>query len=387
MTITMAERLSKLPPYLFAKIDALKAEAIKNGINIIDLGVGDPDLPTPLHIQEKMKSAVEDAENHRYPSYQGMPAFRETVASFYKKRFQVDLDPQKEVLSLIGSKEGIAHTPLAFLNEGDFCLVPDPGYPVYKAATILAGGKVYQVPLLLENQFLPDYEKIPIDILNKAKLLFINYPNNPTSATADPDFFQRTVDFAKKNEIIICHDAAYSEMTYDDYQAPSFLQVQGAKEVGIEFHSLSKTYNMTGWRVGFAVGNPQIIAALGKVKTNIDSGIFQAIQVAGIEALTGNQDCVQEMRGIYKERRDLLCQGLESLGLKVEKPKATFYLWIQIPEGKDSEGFALHLLKEAGIICTPGTGFGDYGEGFIRMALTVPQNRLCEVVERIRKVL
>ena len=388
MNISIAERLHQLPPYLFAEIDALKTEAIKKGIDIIDLGVGDPDLPTPGHIREKMKQALDDSANHRYPSYQGMKAFREAVSRYYKTRFQVNLDPEREVLSLIGSKEGIAHIPLAFLNPGDICLVPNPGYPVYQAGTTLAGGHIYTMPLLLENQFLPDLDAISDpEILEKAKLLFINYPNNPTAATADLKFFQKVVAFAQKHNIIVCHDAAYSEMTYDGYQAPSFLQAEGAKQIGIEFHSLSKTYNMTGWRIGFAVGNPQIIAGLGKVKTNIDSGIFQAIQIAGIEALCADQDCVRQMNTIYQERRDVLCQGLQSLGLKITKPLATFYLWIQVPEEFTSETFTRRLLQEAGIICTPGTGFGEYGKGFIRMALTISKEKITEVVERMKKVL
>jgi len=388
MNISIAERLHQLPPYLFAEIDALKKDAIKKGVDIIDLGVGDPDLPTPGHIQEKMKQALEDSANHRYPSYQGMKSFREAVAGYYKTRFQVSLDPESEVLSLIGSKEGIAHIPLAFLNPGDICLVPNPGYPVYQAGTTLAGGRIYNMPLLSENQFLPDLDTISDpEVLEKAKLLFINYPNNPTAATADLKFFQKVVAFAQKYNIIVCHDAAYSEMTYDGYQAPSLLQAEGAKQIGIEFHSLSKTYNMTGWRIGFAVGNPQIIAGLGKVKTNIDSGIFQAIQIAGIEALTADQECVRQMRKIYQERRDLLYQGLQSLGLKITKPLATFYLWIHVPEGFSSETLTRRLLQEAGIICTPGTGFGEYGKGFIRMALTISKEKILEVVERMKKVL
>jgi len=388
MKITVAERLSQLPPYLFAKIDALKGEALKRGIDIIDLGIGDPDQPTPPHIREKMKEALEDRANHRYPSYQGLRIFREAVARWYKVRFGVDLDPETEVLSLIGSKEGIGHIPLAFLNPGDICLTPNPGYPVYQAGTTLAGGTAYPLPLLPENQFLPDLSKISDpQVLQKAKLLFINYPNNPTAATTDLEFFRKVIDFARSHNIIVCHDNAYSEIAYDGYQAPSFLQAHGAKEVGIEFHSLSKTYNMTGWRIGFAVGNPEIIAALGKVKTNIDSGIFQAVQVAAIEAMSTDQGCIQEMCRLYQERRDVLCQGLESIGLTVSKPKATFYLWIRVPEGTTSEGFSMRLLKEAGIICTPGTGFGIYGEGFIRMALTIPKERMAEAVDRIKRVL
>lgn len=387
MKITLAEKLNQLPPYLFAKIDALKGEAIRKGIDIIDLGIGDPDQPTPSNIREAMKQAIDDAANHRYPSYQGLRSFREAVGQYYQRRFGVRLDPETEVLSLIGSKEGIAHIPLAFLNHGEVSLVPDPAYPVYRTGTILAGGIPYQMPLLEENDFLPDLDQVAkAPVLKEARLLFLNYPNNPTSATAELPFFKRVVDFALQHNLIVCHDAAYSEMTYDQYQPPSFLQVDGAKEVGIEFHSLSKTYNMTGWRIGFVVGNAKVIAGLGKVKTNIDSGIFQAVQMAGVEALTGDQGVIKQMCTLYQERRHLLCQGLESLGLKVRRPRATFYLWIHVPKGETSESFTMRLLQEAGIICTPGTGFGSYGEGYIRMALTIPKERMAEVIARMEKI-
>lgn len=384
--IELAERIKGLPKYLFAKIDEMKKEAMAKGIDIIDLGVGDPDLPTFEPIVKKLKEAVDNPENHRYPSYIGLLQFRQAVAGWYNKRFNVSLDPQSEVLSLIGSKEGIGHIHLAFINPGDIVLVPDPGYPVYKAGTVLAGGTPYLMPLLKENGFLPDLSSIPKDILDKAKLMFINYPNNPTAAVADREFFTEVIKFARENNIIICHDTAYSEMAYDGYKPLSFLEIEGAKEVGIEFHSLSKTYNMTGWRIGFAVGNKKILAGLGTIKTNLDSGIFQAIQYAGIEALTGPQDNVAKMNKIYQERRDVLVNGLKEIGLQVDFPKATFYVWITVPKKYNSADFTALLLEKAGVLSTPGNGFGEYGEGYVRMALTVDKKRLKEAVERIKKL-
>ncbi len=384
--VEVSDRLKGLPPYLFAEIDRLKEEVRNRGVDIIDLGVGDPDLPTPKRIVEVLKREAEDPKNHRYPSYEGLLQFRESVAGWYKRRFGVDIDPVTEVVSLIGSKEGIAHIPLAFTDPGDYNLIPDPAYPVYGTATLFAGGQSYHMPLLEGNGFLPDLEAIPSDVAKRSKLLFINYPNNPTSAVADRRFFERVVDFARSYNIIVCHDAAYTEIAYDGYHPVSFLEVEGAKEVGIEFHSLSKTYNMTGWRIGFAVGNRDVIAALGKVKTNIDSGVFQAIQYAGIEALEGDQSCVEEMRRVYQERRDIMVQGLREAGLHVDPPKATFYLWVPVPKGYTSKEFASHLLGNGGIVVTPGIGFGRYGEGYIRVALTVDRDRLIEAVERIKKI-
>ncbi len=296
-----ADRINSLPPYLFAAIDNARLEAIKKGIDVINLSIGDPDMPTPPHIVEAMRKAVGNPERHRYPSYEGMLSFRTAAARWYKKIMNIDLDPESEVLTLIGSKEGIAHIPLAFLNPGDVSLVPDPGYPVYNIGTILADGKPYKMPLISENDFLPDLDAIPSGIAKKAKIMFLNYPNTPTSATATVKLFEEVVDFANENEILVIHDNAYSEMTYDGYKAPSFLAVSGAKDVGIEMHSLSKPYNMTGWRLGFAVGNRDILSGLGKVKTNVDSGAFEAVQEAGIAALSGPQDCVRSMNNIYKE--------------------------------------------------------------------------------------
>ncbi len=386
MTVEVAERLKLLPPYLFKELDRLRDEVKASGVDIIDFGVGDPDLPTPAHIIEALKQAVDDPSTHRYPSYSGMNDFRDCVAGWYEKRFGVELDPSSEVIVLIGSKEGIAHIPLAFVNPGDTVLVPSPSYPVYHTGTILAGGESFFMPLLEKNGFLPDLKQIPEEVASSAKLMFINYPNNPTSAVADKQFFEMVVNFARKHDIIVCHDAAYSELAFDGYIPPSFLEVDGAKDVGIEFHSLSKTYNMTGWRLGFAVGNSDIIKALGQVKSNIDSGAFNAIQKAGIVALEGNQDCVSEMCRIYEERRDVLLKGLDEVGLNAAKPKATFYVWCKIPHGTTSTEFSMKLLKEAGIVTTPGNGFGEPGEGYIRFALTVPKERIEEAIERLRKL-
>jgi len=383
-TFNRAERLAKLPPYLFKEIDRKKEEVMARGVDIIDLGVGDPDLPTPAHIIDALKRAVEDPTNHRYPSYSGMKLFRQTVAKWYGERFGVGLDPTSEVVILIGSKEGIAHFPLAFINPGDTVLVPTPAYPVYHIATLFAGGQSFFMPLLETNGFLPDLDAIPGDVADRAKVMFINYPNNPTSAVADTTFFDRVVEFAKTHEVIICHDAAYTEMAFDGFRPPSFLEAKGAKDVGLEFHSLSKTYNMTGWRIGFAVGNQEAIQGLGAVKSNIDSGAFQAIQLAGIEAITGDQSCVEEMRQIYARRRDLMVQGLREIGLELIPPKATFYLWVRVPEGYTSASLATRLLEEAGLVVTPGNGFGEPGEGYIRIALTQNRQRLAEALERLK---
>jgi LL-diaminopimelate aminotransferase len=384
--IQKADRLKQLPPYLFMEIDRLKAEVQAKGVDIIDLGVGDPDLPTPTHILNRLTETARDPKNHRYPSYSGMNDFRKAVTAWYDRRFGVSLDPEREAVTLIGSKEGIAHFPLAFLNPGDLALVSSPGYPVYHIGTLFAGGQSYFLPLRKENRFLPDLRRIPEETAKRAKILFINYPNNPTAAVADRAFFEEVVRFARDNQVIVCHDAAYSEITYDGYQPMSFLEIPGAKEVGIEFHSLSKTYNMTGWRIGFAVGNDRLIAGLSQVKSNIDSGAAQAIQWAGIEALEGPQDCLSELNRIYQRRRDLMVAGLKKSGLKVEAPKATFYLWIEVPPGYTSTQTTIHLLEKTGIVTTPGNGFGDPGEGYFRISLTVPEERLEEAVSRLMKV-
>lgn len=387
ITIQMADRVKSLPPYLFASIDKMKQEALAKGVDLIDLSIGDPDLPTPVHIVEAMKKAVEKPAHHRYPSYEGMLSYREAVAQWYSQRFNVSLDPGTEVLSLIGSKEGIGHIPLAFVNPGDVVLVPSPGYPVYPVGTLFAGGESHIMPLREENGFLPDFKVIPEDILKRAKLMFLNYPNNPTAAIAGEKFFREAIALAAKYNIIICHDAAYSEVYYDGERPMSFMQVDGAKEVGIEFHSLSKTYNMTGWRIGFAVGNKDVIAGLGKIKSNLDSGVFQAVQEASIVALQTEEPVLSEIRNVYQKRRDTLYEGLTGLGIKVNRPKATFYLWAHVPSGFDSTTFVSHLLNKAGVLGTPGVGFGAPGEGYIRFALTQSAERIQEAVERIKKTL
>ena len=375
-----ADRLSALPPYLFARIDAMKAEKARSGADIIDLGVGDPDLPTPPHVVEALCAAARDPANHHYPSYAGMPAFREAAANWYGRRFGVELDPSTEVLALMGSKDGIAHVPEAFVNPGDVVLAPSPGYPVYRTSTLFAEGVLHDLPLAAENGFLPDLDAVPSDVARRAKLLFVNYPNNPTAAVAPPSFYDEVVAFAREHAVVVVSDNAYSEIAYDGYRAPSFLETDGAMEVGVEMHSLSKTYNMTGWRIGMAVGNPAILAGLGRVKTNVDSGVFDAVQHAGIAALSGSQDCVADACRVYQERRDVLVAGLRSLGYDVAAPKATFYVWLPV---EDSMAFAARLLDEAAIVATPGVGFGAHGEGYVRFALTRPVERIEEALARM----
>ncbi|MHB8880258.1 MAG: LL-diaminopimelate aminotransferase [Thermodesulfovibrionales bacterium] len=383
----MASRVRNLPPYLFAAIDKMKQEARAKGVDLIDMSIGDPDLPTPSHIVDAMKTAAAKPEHHRYPSYEGMLSFREAVAGWYKTRFGVGLDAASEVLSLIGSKEGIGHIPLAFVEPGDVVLVPSPGYPVYPVSTLFAGGEVHVMPLTADNGFLPDFSVIPEAVLKRAKLMFINYPNNPTSAVATKAFYENVIEVAGKYNIIVCHDAAYSEIYFDNEKPLSFMEIDGAKEVGIEFHSLSKTYNMTGWRIGFAVGNRDVLAGLGKIKSNLDSGVFQAVQEASIVALGTDDALLSGIRHTYQQRRDVLYEGLRGIGLEMAKPKASFYLWAKVPGGHTSTGFVAHLLEKAGVLSTPGSGFGAPGEGYVRFALTVPVERTQEAVGRIKKAL
>ena len=378
-----AHRLDNLPPYLFARIDAMKAEKRAQGVDVIDLGVGDPDLPTPSHIIEALVEAARNPATHHYPDYTGMLAYREAVSAWYRDRFGVELDPKTEVLALIGSKEGIAHIPEAFVNPGDYVLVPDPGYPVYKTSTLFAEGNIWEMPLKEENGFLPDFSAIPLDICAKSRIMFLNYPNNPTGAIAPLSFFEEAVAFAKKHDIVIVHDNAYSEISFDGYKAASFLEVDGAMDVGIEMHSLSKTYNMTGWRIGMAAGSAEIIAGLGRVKTNVDSGAFDAIQMAAITALSSSQECIADSCAVYEERRNVLVSGLRDLGFDVTSPKATFYVWLKVDDSMD---FAAKMLNEAGIVVTPGTGFGNAGDGYVRFAITRSVERIEEALERMRKV-
>ncbi len=380
------ERLKKLPPYLFVEVDRRKRELLTQGKNVIDLGVGDPDLASPDFVVDALAEAARDPKNHRYALDTGLPELRVAFAQWFRERFRVRLDPDEEVLPLIGSKEGIAHLPLAVLNPGDVALVPDPCYPVYQSATHLAGGVPHLLPLLESEDFLPDYSSLEADIRARARFLFLNYPNNPTSACASREFFERSVAFAQENGILIAQDAAYSEITFDGYTAPSILEVEGAKEVALEFHSLSKTYNMTGWRIGFAVGNREAIRLLRKVKSNVDSGIFQAIQLAGIQALERGKGVLTRTLEIYRRRRDLFIHGLNRLGWKVSLPKGTFYCWIPVPPGYTSQELALKLLEDAQIVVTPGNGFGPNGEGYVRASLTISEERLEEALRRIEKI-
>jgi LL-diaminopimelate aminotransferase len=381
-----AERISQLPPYLFKEIDEKKRLMMGKGVDIIDLGIGDPDLPTPPRIINAAAAAVKDPANHRYPSYSGMPEFKYEIAQWYQRRFSVKLDPDSEIIVLIGAKEGIAHISLAFLDPGDLALTPTPAYPVYHTGTLFAGGKPYFLPLYEKNGFQPDLTAIPAEIADKAKMLWINYPNNPTAAIVEKDFFESMVSFVRRYGIMVCHDLTYSEIAFDGYRPMSLLEVEGAKEVGIEFHSLSKTFNMTGWRVAFAVGNREAIQGLAAIKSNLDSGVFQAIQIAGIEALKSRREGISEMGKVYERRRDIMVKGLQDAGFKVNLPKATFYLWVPVPRPYTSIELAAMLLEEAGVVVTPGNGFGSAGEGYIRIALTQNEKRLSEAVDRVLKV-
>ena len=386
IAIAKARRIRELPPYLFTEIDRKKREVLARGVDLIDLGVGDPDIPTPPNIVEKLMEAGSKPVNHRYPSSAGLLQYRQAVADWYQKRFGVKLDPEKEVVSLIGSKEGIANMAVAFVDPGDLVLVASPCYPVYHIGTLFNGGKNYFLPLVKENRFLPDLDAIPAEVARQAKMLWINYPNNPTAAVAERDFFAKVVEFASRYNIIVCHDAAYTEMGFDGYRPMSFLELDGAREVGIEFHSLSKTFNMTGWRVGMAVGNKELVSGLAQVKSNMDSGVFQAVQEAAIEALRLGDAIVEPSRKIYQERRDVLVSGLRAAGLDCEKPRATFYVWVSVPKGLSSAQFTAKLLDEAGVVTTPGNGFGEAGEGYVRFTVCVDKERLKEVTERIRQV-
>jgi LL-diaminopimelate aminotransferase len=379
-----AKRIEKLPPYLFAEIDRKVGEAKARGADIISFGVGDPDLPSPPHVIEAMQKAAADPATHRYPSYTGMPEFRESIADWYQRRFDVELDANTEVQPLVGSKEGIFHLPVAFIDPGDVALIPDPGYPVYETGTILAGGEAVLLPLTAANGFRPELGAIPQDVLERARVLWLNYPSNPTAATVDKDFFTEAVAFAARNDLLLAHDAAYTEITFDGYVAPSVLEAEGAMEHVVEFHSLSKTYNMTGWRIGWVAGAPQAIEAIKRLKTNIDSGIFDAVQRAGIAALDGPQDYLEECVDRYRHRRDLLCDGLKSMGVDVEPPKGSIYVWVPVPEGHTSESYTTFLLDKADIVVAPGNGYGPSGQGFIRFSLTIADDRLEEGVERLR---
>ncbi|MFH1383144.1 MAG: LL-diaminopimelate aminotransferase [Chloroflexota bacterium] len=379
----MAKRIASLPPYLFVEISKKIAAKRAKGEEVVTFGIGDPDIPTPPHIINRLCEAARDPANHRYPESDSLPELRRAVAEWYRRRFGITLDPDREVLPLIGAKEGIAHIALCFIDPGDTALVPDPAYPVYSIGTTLAGGKPYYLPLAEESGFLPDLESIPETVAKKAKLLWLNYPNNPTGAVAGLDFFNRAVEFARRYDIAICHDGPYSEVAFDGYRPVSFLQARGARDVGVEFHSLSKTYNMTGWRIGMVVGNADMVNALKTVKSNLDSGIPQAIQYMAIEALLGPQDCIQEHNTIYQKRRDLVVETLNSIGLKAKAPKASLYVWAKVPEGYNSVDFATELLDQVGVVVTPGIGYGPSGEGYIRLSLTIADSSLVKGLSRL----
>ncbi|MGC8966591.1 MAG: LL-diaminopimelate aminotransferase [Caldimicrobium sp.] len=380
--VEISERLKKIPPYLFVELDRLKNEKLKEGADVIDLGIGDPDIPTPRDIVEVAQRALEKPENHRYPANPGSLFFRKACADYMKRRFGVTFDPESEVLALIGSKEGIAHLPLAFVNPGDVVLCPDPAYPVYHLGTIFTHGEPYYMPLTWENEFLPDLGRIPEEVLRKTKILWLNYPNNPTGACATKEFYQEAIKLAKKYDFVVACDAAYVELYYEE-RPLSIFEVEGAKEVAIEFHSLSKTFCMTGWRIGFACGKKEIVQGLAKVKSNIDSGVFTAIQEAGAYALSNLETLVPPLRKVFEERRNFLGKELKNLGFEFKLPKATFYLWVKVPEGYTSSEFCKKLLKELAIVVTPGNGFGTFGEGYFRIALTVGVERLKEAIKRL----
>lgn len=388
MAPAKAERLARLPPFLYAEVRRKIREAQERGVDVISLSVGDPDRPTPPHIVAALARAAADPANHRYPTgeHKGMPAFRTAVAGWYERRFGVTADPDGEVLALIGSKEGNHHLALAMLDPGDVAIVPDPGYPAYVSSAILAGAEVARVPLRRENGYLLDFDEVPPDLARRAKVMWLSYPNNPTTAVASLGFWQRAVDFCATHDIVLVSDNPYSEISFDGIRVPSALEAKGAKDVAIEFNSLSKPYNMTGWRLGMAVGNRQLIGAIDQVKENTDTGAWNAVQHAGIAALEGPQDVVAENIAAYRRRRDLMVETLRSIGLDVDPPRATFYVWAPVPSGLTSLGFAARLLDLAGIVVTPGNGYGSQGEGFIRVALSVSDARLDEAVARIWKI-
>ena len=382
----LSERLKTIPPYLFAEIDSKIAEKRAQGVDVISFGVGDPDVPTPDTVVDRLCAEARKPENHRYPDYFGLPGYRQACAGWLHRRFGVHMDPETEILPVMGSKEGIAHLALAVLDPGALALVPEPGYPVYEMGALLAGARPHFIPLRAEGGFLPDLGAIPREALSRARLLWLNYPNNPTGAVADREFFEDAVEFCRRHELLLAHDNAYSEITYDGYVAPSALEAEGASDVCVEFHSLSKTFNMSGWRIGFACGNAAAIRALGTVKTNIDSGVFNPVQLAAVEALERCDGEVAAMAGVYARRRDLLLGGLGRLGWEAPPPRGAIYIWLPVPDGFDSLSFSTHVLDRAGVFFTPGNAYGPSGEGYARLSLTVPDERIAAAVERLEGV-
>jgi len=381
-----AIRLSKIPPYLFAEIDRKVQEKKKAGVDVISLGIGDPDLPTPPRIVHVLQEAAADPANHRYASYFGLAELRQAIADWYGDRSGVTLDPSTEILPTLGSKDGIAHVPLALVDPGDVVLAPDPGYTVYMTGALMAGAEPYIMPLTIENNWLPDLDAIPQEVAQRARLMWLNYPNNPTAAVADRDFLERAVAFCRRHDIILCHDAPYSEIAFDGYRPLTLFEIPGAKEIGLEFHSLSKTFNMTGWRIGWVCGRADLVGLIGQLKTNIDSGIFQAVQWAAIEALNGGDQETRAACDAYARRHRLVADTLNDIGWNIKPPRATFYVWAPVPRGYDSIGFAAHVLDEVGVNLTPGVGFGAHGEGYFRLSVTAPDARLEEAMARMRKL-
>ena len=381
-----AQRLSRIPPYLFAEIDRKVQEKKRAGVDVISLGIGDPDLPTPDRIVSVLQESATDPANHRYPSYFGLAELRESIANWYRDRFQVSLDPATEVLPTLGSKDGISHAPLALVDPGDIVLAPDPGYTVYVTGAIMAGAEAHIMPLRAENGWLPDLDAIPSEVADRARLMWLNYPNNPTAAVAEREFLERAVEFCRSHGIVLCHDAPYSEIAFGGYRPLSLFEIDGAKEVGLEFHSLSKTYNMTGWRIGWVCGRADLIATIGQLKTNIDSGIFQAVQWAAIEALNGGEEETRAACDVYERRHRRVADTLNSLGWSIKPPRATFYVWAPVPKGFDSISFAGHVLDQVGVNITPGVGFGAHGEGYFRLSVTAPDARLDEAMTRLRQL-
>ena len=382
-TIAGAKRLGRIPPYLFAEIDRKVQEKKRAGIDVISLGIGDPDLPTPGRIVSVLQETAADPHNHRYPSYFGLAELRESIARWYGERSGVELEPATEILPTLGSKDGISHAPLALVDPGDVVLAPDPGYTVYMTGAIMAGADPYIMPLTAQNHWLPDLDAIPEDVARKARLMWLNYPNNPTAATADRSFLERAVVFCRTHDIVLCHDAPYSEIAFDGYRPVTLFEIPGAKEIGLEFHSLSKTYNMTGWRIGWVCGRADLVNLIGQLKTNIDSGIFQAVQWAAIEALNGGEEETKAACTVYARRHRLVADTLNKLGWSIKPPRATFYVWAPVPDGYDSIGFASHVLDEVGVNITPGVGFGAHGQGYFRLSVTAPDARLQEAMARM----